>query len=349
MTRKLEKIGYNVDIKGFVIHKINKIAGERKSTLKLAKSLITPTDKEKRFIAMTSEAYYKKSAPTYGIFDDLESNKFQKSLLSYNARQDNFLTFSCNCMEYYKSIIKDVAPATGGFLVFTNYLDNQKGYEFLLILAINNKDGYVFNEEKLTIEDIQNIELNKIDLACQINITRLKDFSENNNSEIKTYLSLIKGNKDLSVYFINFIGTANKTTSTDSSKKLVNAIECYCRQNNYTRDQTVEAKNRISTYCKECIKSKKEIALSAISALMDNENPTSFQEFSSDENYAVDEIISGDLKVLRTIGSVKYKDKTGKLSIEFSNDLLIDGQVIYDAKKEQLTIKNIPLSDQIPS
>ncbi|MDR0437199.1 MAG: nucleoid-associated protein [Bacteroidales bacterium] len=349
MAKKIRKIGHNINLQGFVVHKINKIAGERNRTsVKLAKALITPADKERRFIAITSEAYYKKSAPTYGIFDDLENNKFRKALVSYNkAKPQNFYDFSCSCMKHYDDKIKDVAPATGGFIVFAHYSDTAKQSEFVLVLAINNKDGYVFNEDKLTIEDIKNIDLNKIDFACQINITKWNDYLNNPNSEIKTYLSLIKGNKELSIYFMNFIGSANKTTNTESSRRLANALEHFCKQNNYTQEQTLETKNKVSGHCKECIKEKREISLVAISALIDIENPTLFQEFASGEEYAVDEIISGDPTVLNRIGSVKYKDKEGKLTIEFSKELLLDKRVIYDDKKQQLTIKNISLSDQI--
>jgi nucleoid-associated protein YejK len=348
MAKKIEKIGHNINLQGFIIHKVNKIQGERRAVLKLAKTVITPTDKEKRFVAIASDAYYKKSAPTYGIFDDLESNKFQNTLLSYNAKQQDFYSFSCSCMEYYKDNIKDVAPATGGFIVFAHYVNTDKNYEFVLVLAINNKDGYVFNEDKLIIEDTKNIELNKIDLACQINISKWNEYQSNPNSDVKTYLSLIKGNKNLSVYFMKFIGSANKTTSTESSKRLVNALKLFCEQNNYSREQTIEAKNKVSVYCKDCMKEKKEISLSAISALINFENPTIFQEFASDEEHTVDEIISGDSTVLRNIGSVRYKDKEGKLSFEFSNEL-IGKQVFYDDKKKQVTIKNISLADQIPN
>jgi nucleoid-associated protein YejK len=349
MTKKIKKIGHNINLQGFIVHKVNKTAGERRATLKLANTIILPTDKERRFVAIASEAYYKKSAPTYGIFDDLISNKFQNELISYNAKQRDFYTFSCNCMNYYKDNIKDVTPATGGFIVFAHYFDTDKHFEFVLVLSINNKDGYVFNEDRLTIEDTKNIELNKIDLACQINITKWNDYQGNQNTDVKTYLSLIKGNKDLSIYFMKFIGNANQTTSTESSKRLVNALDSFCKKNNYGREKTVETKNKVSDYCKDCMKEKKEISLSAISALIDIENPTLFQEYASDEEQAVDEIISGDAKVLRRIGSVKYKDKEGKLSIEFSNELLLDKKIIYDDKKKQLTIKDISLSDQIPN
>jgi nucleoid-associated protein YejK len=348
MRKQIKKIGHNINLRGFIVHKINKIAGERIAAVKLAKNVIIPTDKERKFVAIASESYYKKSAPTYGIFDDLTSNKFQKELITYNSKEQEFFNFSCNCMDYYKTNIQDVAPATGGFIVFAHYIDTDKNTEFILVLAINNKDGYVFNEDKLTIEDTKNIELSKIDLACQINITKWNDYQSNEKSDVKTYLSLIKGNKELSVYFMKFIGSANKTTSTESSKRLVNALDHFCKENNYTREKTIETRNKVSDYCKDCIKEKKEISLSAISALIDNENPTLFQEYASDEERAVDEIISGDSKVLRSIGSVKYKDKDGKLNVEFSNEL-IGKQVFYDDKKKQLTITNISLADQIPS
>ena len=348
MAKEIKKIGHNISLQGFIIHKINKIAGERKAAVKLAKNVIIPTDKERRFVAIVSEAYYKKSAPTYGIFDDLASNKFQKEFTAYNNQEQDFFNFSCSCMDYYKSKIEVSAPATGGFIVFAHYIDTNKNVEFVLVLAINNKEGYVFNEDKLTIEDTKNIELSKIDLACQVNITRWTDYQNNEKSDVKTYLSLIKGNKDLSVYFMNFIGSANKTTSTESSKRLVNALDNFCKENNYTREKTIETRNKVSDYCKDCMKEKKEISLSAISALIDNENPTLFQEYASDEERAVDEIISGDSTVLRSIGSVRYKDKDGRLNVEFSNELL-DKQIFYDNKKKQLTIKNIYLDDQIPS
>jgi len=73
MAKQLKKIGHNINLQGFIIHKINKAAGERNRTVvKLAETSIIPTDKERRFVAIASEAYYKRSAPTYGIFDDIE-------------------------------------------------------------------------------------------------------------------------------------------------------------------------------------------------------------------------------------------------------------------------------------
>jgi nucleoid-associated protein YejK len=228
MNEELKSREHYIRMKGFVIHRITKRAGKIVADLKLAKKEIIPTDRERKFIAIVSEAYYKRSAPTYGIFDDSESNIFKDELVLYHKKKQDFYTFSCKCMQRYKDIIKDVAPATGGFIVFSHYDNTFKKTEFLLIIAVNNKDGFMFNEEKLILEDIKNIELNKIDLACSVNLTKWNEFQNENNQEIQTFLSFNKGNKDLSAYFMKFIGCANKTTSTESSKRLVRALTQFC-------------------------------------------------------------------------------------------------------------------------
>lgn len=345
MAETYEKIGHNIDLKGFVIHKVTKEAGKRGASLKLADKAILPTDKEKRFIANVSKVYYKKSGPTYGIFDNSDANEFQKNLISYNSSDQDFITFTHNAMKSYEKTIANVVAASGGFIVFAHYCNSDKKADYLLVLAINNKDGYFFNESNLTLEDIQNIDLNKIDLACEINMSKWSTFISETDSDIKTYLSLVRGNKDISYYFLEFIGSANKTTSTESSKRLVNALKKFAENQGYDTEKQMEMRNTVYGYCYGCIKEKKEISLSAISALVDHENPTLFQEFAAGEEYGVDESISGNPSVLKGIGVVKYKEK-GKLTLEFGNDLL-NTRVFYDKNKKTVTIKDISLSDQI--
>lgn len=249
-------------------------------------------------------------------------------------------------MAFYEKTIKNVVAASGGFIVFAHYSNSEKkGFEYLLILAINNKDSYYFNETNLTLEDIQSIDMNKVDLACEINLTKWNEYKKGAVADIKTYLSIVRGNKNISYYFLDFIGNANKTTSTESSKKLVNALKSFCEQRGYDNEKYMTTRNNVSEYCSDCLKEKKEISLSAISALVDHENPDSFLEFAASEEFGVNEIISGEPTVLRNIGTVKYKEK-GKLTLEFGNDLL-GKRVIYNKEQQTVTIKDISLSDQI--
>ena len=59
--KKLKKIGHDIALNNFVVHQVTKIAGDRKTGLKLAKSTLKTTTKESAFIAKITDAYSKVS------------------------------------------------------------------------------------------------------------------------------------------------------------------------------------------------------------------------------------------------------------------------------------------------
>lgn len=345
----LKQKGHNISIKGFVIHKINKDAGDRKTTVKLASKLIVPTAKEKRFIAVVSDAYYKKSGPIYGVFEeDIRQEVFQNQMKCYSNDEIDFLSFSQKMMIWYEKVIKDVVPATGGFAIFANYVNTDTNNNFMLVLTLNNKDGYYFNEDKLTLEDIKSLDMSKIDVGCQINITRWLSVNEG-NPEYVTYLSFVKGIKNVSYYSNSLLGCANKTTNTASTLRFKNALDQFCKFKKYNSEKEIEIKNKVYSFCKDCMANKGAIYLKLISGLIadSEENQDEFMEFAAGEDYQVDSIISPDPSKIKLIGWVKYKGEA--LNISFSNSLL-DREIFYDPVAKQLTIKNIPdqLASQIP-
>ena len=141
--KKLKKIGHDIALNNFVVHQVTKIAGDRKTGLKLAKSTLKTTTKESAFIAKITDAYSKKSHPTYGIFNtENKSNEFQTSLREFCAGKTDFISFSQRSMNYYKTVIEKNAPASGGFVVFAFYNNTTNKTQHLLVLTLNNKDGY---------------------------------------------------------------------------------------------------------------------------------------------------------------------------------------------------------------
>ena len=338
----IKKIGHNIELKGFVIHKILKDAKSKDATLKLASATLTISDKETVFIAKVIDSYYKNTKRTYGIFEEEVNNKFKEALIEFNDQSLDFFPFSKRSMDFYKQIITTSAPATGGFVVFAYYKNTDRNQFFMLVLTLNNKDGYSFNEVTLTVDNIKNLELNKIDVACLINISAWNEIiDDTTETDSRTYLSFVRGNKEISYYFMTFIGCENKTTSTASSKKLATALHDYWKLKNYGKEIEYQLRDKVFTYCNECIKNKKEISLSYVSSIIDIEHPTDFQEFASGEDYQVNEIISGDLKIFRGLKFVNFK--SDDLSIEFSKDLVgVNKQIQYDEQANKLTISNIP-------
>lgn len=289
-------------------------------------------------MANIKEAYYKKSNPTYGIFGNNDTS-FQNLLLKYHDKKEiDFFNFSIEASNLYKRKIKDISPATGGHLVFVHFSNTTEKQEYMLVMTINNKDGFVI-DDNLNIKDIKSLDLNKIDVACLINITKWNSITKGEDKESKTYLSFVRGNKDISLYFMSFIDCNDNKTSSESTKRLVNAINEYCGEIGLDRDASIRKKNEVYDYCLDCIKTKKEIQLSAISALFDIENPNGFMEFAAQEEYGVSEIISGDSTRIKKLRFTYYKGKD--LTIIFDNAQL-DKTVFYDKNKKQLTFKELP-------
>lgn len=344
MTREMKKIGSNIDLKGIIIHQVLKEAGLRGASMKNASQVIPITDKEQSFIGKLCKAYYKKSSPIYGVFGD-ENPKFKTHLNEYLTKSD-FFSFSISSVELYSKILKDIVPATGGFLIFSHFHNTDNKHDYMLVLTINNKDGYVVSETDLTIKDIKNLDISKVDVACMINLTKWDEIEREIDLESKTYLSFVKGNKGVSHYFMTFIDCDNKTTSAESSMRLTRAIEAFAKEKGYDRDTKLKKKNTIYQYCEDCMVQKKSIQLSAISALFDLENPNEFMEFAGDERFGVSPIVNGDKAKLKKMKYIMYK---GKYTIEFDSDSL-GKDVIYNRQKNELTLKKLPqeLVDQIP-
>jgi len=343
---EFKKFGSNLDIKGMVIHQLHKNANDRNVGLKKAPKVLNIGEKEQIFIGKLNESYHKKSNPTYGIFAGSDPN-FKNTLEEYISK-GQFYDFSVKAAEKYKTTLENTISATGGFLIFTDFINTDSKNRYMLVLTINNKDGYVVSETDLTLQDIKNLDISKVDIACMINLTRWKEIETGTDPESKTYLSFVKGNKKVSYYFLTFIDCDNKTTNTESSKRLVKAIDAYSNEKGHERKEKIRLKNLISDYCMDCMRQKKDIQLSAISALLDPDNTEDFLEFAASEHYGVSETIKGDKAQLRRIKYIMYKDE--KYTVEFDAGLL-GKDVIYNRQKNELTFKRVPeaLVDQIPS
>jgi len=337
MAKVIKEIGANINLKGFVIHQVIKVAGDRHTVLKEATELIPITKKEKLFVGKVNRVYNQKSGPIYGIFGDGDP-KFKNFLKAYRE-DNNFFLFSSNAVKHYKTVVSTSVPATGGFVIFAHYLNTDNNNDYILVLTINNKDGYVVSETDLTIKDVKNLDLSKVDVACIINFTKWQNIELGTDLESKTYLSFVKGNKDVSFYFMSFIDCADKTTSTESTKRLIIAINKFLQGKGYERQDIIKKRNDVFDYCNDCLNKKKEISLSSISALLNNEQPEEFKEFAAAEEYGVSEIVSGDKTQLRRIKYIYYKDED--ITVGFDNDLL-GKEIIFDKNKKQLIFKHLP-------
>lgn len=344
MAKEIKKIGYNIDLKNIVIHQAIKEQGIRTTNLKIAPELLKVSEKEKMFVGQINKVYHKKSSPIYGIFGN-EDETF-KNLIKKYQKDNDFYLFSIEALKHYEKVLKREVASTGGFLIFAHFINTDNNKENLLVLTANNKNGYVVNDN-LTINDSKSLELSKIDVACMIDISKWQRIEAGIDKDSKTYLSFVKGNKQISHYFMAFIDCNNKQTGTEASQRLTHALDEYCKQKGYDRKTKVSKERDVYSYCEDCMNNKVEIQLSMVSSILDPENPDDFKEFASGETYEVSAVISGDRSKLKHIKYAMYKSK--EMTVEFDKKLL-GTNIIYNSQKNELTFKNLPdeLVNQIP-
>lgn len=333
--------GHDIDVSNIIVHKINKIGGQKPTSLKLADKELIVNKQELHFVTDTRKSFQRRSKPTYGIFDLSDAyNDFHAQLQSYVDGKIDFLNFTRKSMEYYENQIKKSAPATGAFMVFANYKYKPTSDRYLLIFSINNKQGYNLNEDELTIQQILNLDLSRLDVAALLNISKWQKCITGDDESIKTYLSFIKGKKNLSDYFLDFIGCADKSTNADSSKLLLTALNQYLLDRGYSTDDVKSKKKAVYDYCQTCIREGSEVLLDQISYLINNEDPEDFSLFASGEDYGVGEVIKPDSNILRTLQFIEYK--SSDLTISFSKNKLTKREIVYNAGSQSLTIKSLP-------
>lgn len=338
MARDYKEIGHNVDLKGLIIHQISKTSGDRNTGLNESPNTIPVTANERKYIGIVHNAYHKKSSPNYGVFGG-DYPGFRNTLKRYIDNEIDFLAFSQEAAKLYKNEISKSAPASGGFVVFAHYHNTERSTNNLLVLTTNNKDSFAIDESSLTISGIRALDMSKIDVACLINLAKWQEVESTEDPTSDTYLSFVRGNKEVSVYFMTFIDCNDKTTSKLSSKRLLKAVNDHLATKGLTREVSRQKKNDVYAYCDRCISENQGIQLSMISSILDPDNPNEFTEFASEEQYGVSAIISGNRAELKTLRSIYYRDDD--MTISFNVGLL-DKTVKYNSAKKELTFQNIP-------
>jgi len=340
MTELKEK-GHDLNVTNIVVHKINKTAGNKQTALKLRSKDLKIDTQEIHFVADIRKSFQKRSKPTHGIFDTSDTlNNFHVQLKAYVTDEIDFITFTKKSMKSYENEIKKSAPASGAFVVFANYIYTVTKDRYLLIFSINNNQGYNLDEKQLTIKEILNLDLSKLDVAALVNISKWQKYEAGDVEDIRTYLAFIKGKKDLSSYFLDFIGCADKTTSTESSRQLLSALNQYLEDEGYSKEDIKSKKKAVFDYCQTCVKDKTEVLLDQISYKVNPDNPDSFALFASAEKYGVGEIVKPDTNVLRSLQYIEYKSTD--LSISFSKSKLNKDEITYNADNKSLTIRALP-------
>lgn len=318
-----------MEISSVIVHSLHKDRGAE-SVLQLREAALSLESERTLHFVSSMSRIYGKSSKDYGVFDpNRDTYPFQGMLTDHVENGCNFVQFTHRAARHFKEIIDREALATSGYVVFGRYRTTS---DYLIVVMLNDKAGYAIDHSTLDIVEAIYLDLDKIDVACFVNLHKWRGGEE-------TYLSFAKGKKDISQYFLEFMGCTDRKPSRESSEKLVEALDAYLETKDLTPDEKQEVKEKVAVHCEETMKRGDPIELRRISFVVNEDEPEEFAEFASSDEYGVSSSFDGHKNTIIRLQKISYKGKD--LSINFSRHL-VDRTIHYEQETNRIIITDVP-------
>ena len=315
-----------MEIKNIVLHRIDKELKE-KSSLTNSEKLMTIDETVVEFVEKLLKIYNLKN-PSQGTFEEDKVNyPFQEKVKAY-TKDDDFLKFTQESLLLLQNRI-DISTTTGGYVLFVHY--KEKKVDFI-ISAMMDKSAQYTNTDDLGIKKLMTLNVEKLARANRLNLDKWKK----NDGR---YLTFIKGTREVSQYFIKFIGATDISSAKENFRILKDSIKQYCESNKISLAKQDEIRENISSYFTRCFEEKKDVEIESVSAIINQEEPYSFLGFIEDNEIEVSGSIGiHDKKDFENFTRNKLKENG--YSLVFEKELVKKGKITRDGNN--LIIHNIP-------
>jgi nucleoid-associated protein len=222
-----------MDLKKIIVHELRKDTGSNVTSLILSDTLI-PINSNSNGLVDSLLSSYQGDRILYAEYDNSPGKYFPNLYDEYVAteREDvAYVEFTKSAVGNLETIIKPKTLARGGYIVFTEYENNNS--DFIGIFLIRDTEGKLLRRRTNTFE-IQNIsylDTQHLAMACRINETKYR-IPETN------YLSFTRlRQKEVSDYFTDWISIKQLESSTEYTKALYDIINALPLPRNLETDE----------------------------------------------------------------------------------------------------------------
>ncbi len=285
---------------------------------------------------------YARATSGYGTFDANEAvYHFPVVLRNYVTASADFISFTSEATDLIAAKMEDEPFSTGGYALFLRYTN--LGQDWMLVAMLKLKPGTGVNEQTLELSDTQSFDIDHLHEAARVDLGKWQ-------AGTQPYLSFIKkrqSSEQVSLYFRKALGCTEYTDSKHHTGEMREAFEAFSSANEWSQEQKRAARQRIYDYCEAKEKAGESANLTALSALIDDQNPGAFSDYVRDNAYEVSETFKPHKatyrrfkRISRTFGSVR---------VSFDVQDLLNGDVDFDQDNDCLVINNLPedLIDEI--
>ena len=291
------------------------------------------------------QTFQSKGNRAFAIFADeqaaaeVESVPFPTLLADYQQGNLDLVGFSNQAAQLLVTSINKYGMQCEGYLYFSHY--QHIGAEYIMIGVFETEESVSFGDS-LDIRKVRHIDIQKMGLAVQIDLTSLRV-----SPEERKYISFVKGRAGRKVadFFLEFLSASEGVDKKMQNQTLVKALDSYADRQQIATEPMQQARQSVMGYCREQMKNGEELETRRIAELVPSGEETDFYRFISEE-VGLPESIAPDSASLRKL--TKFVGSGGGLTISFDEKLLGE-RIRYDAATDTLVITGTPpnLKDQL--
>jgi nucleoid-associated protein len=281
-----------------------------------------------------------KTGKTFGSFDaDTDNHPFQtwlKNLEAEDYTKEVFIELTRKTVNRIKIHIEKENFATGGYLVFVHYRNDNHNY--FLVVMIKDKGGLTFTSD-MDLEDVHQIDLDKLHQAARIDLDRFEKSEE-------AYLSFLKGNQknDITGYFTKALGCTDLIPSNVATDNVFHLIDEVCTNAGISERKSI--RDNIHDFLKQ--RHPNPVSLEEIAAKLNTYLPLEFHnqfvEKANSDDFRISQEFVPNLNALRKFKRVHFKAGAWDLSFDKNALGTTDSQaeIVFDAQEKSITINNVP-------
>lgn len=336
-----------MEIINSIAHKIIKQRREKdkpnvEAEVKLRDDVFDPANEKVIILIEALLKIYK--GKTFGSFEaDTNNHPFQswaKDLYAEDYSKQVFIELTVSTVNRIKFFIEKENFATGGFLVFVHYRDNNQTY--LMIAMIKDKGGLTFTSN-MELTDVQHIDLEKLHQAARIDLERFEHGEDSYLSFLKDTKPKGDKEKEVTGYFTDALGCTDLISSNHATKAVFNLIDEIFTE---ARLNPKPIQDEIHDFLKE--RHPNSVKLEEIAAKLNYHLPIeshdAFIEKANSDNFRISQEFFPSLTILSNFKRVHHKSTTWNLS--FDKNVLgtpeSQAEIIFNAKENSLTINSLP-------
>lgn len=299
---------------------------------------VLPIDQTLTTVVTDLIGLYAKSADSQGTFGDNSSvHIFPQRFDDYLDKKLPFKKMTEDAVDLIGAAMQGASFASGGYALFVRY--EFQSSDFFLIAMLKLRPGAGIDEKTLDLEPTLNIDLDRLNEAARVNVTRLR-------TGVEPYLTFIKGRRaksQVTDYFRSALSCTSFTSSAHHTLQLMQAADAYVEQRSDLDDEAkqgerIAMRQRLFDYFKS---SPEEVTLQTAAAHVHPNDGDEFLDFvkgdGEQQAFSMDDAFRPDKRTYRRLQRIA--GTIGSVRLSFDVQDVQDGTVSYDPGLNAVIIK----------